>query len=217
MPIKRRGFVKSLLLAPALNAQQTPQPQPQPVPQPNTPAVQTPRQSGAPALLKTTHPDLAAEPYPRFFSNQQFAVLEKLGALLMPALNGNPGALEAKAPQFLDFLISVSPSDRQKLYRDGLEQVELHAQRQFHKHFAELDRAQADSVLRPLLTVRPWPLDFPSDPLKDFVAQVHEDLRTATMNSREWAAAAEKTGRRFSRGSRSSGLYWKPIDPLDGE
>jgi hypothetical protein len=68
--------------------------------------------------------------------------------------------------------------------------------------------------LRPLLVVRPWAEDFPSDPLQKFIAQVHEDLRAATENSREWAAASEKSGRRFTRGFRGSGYYWFPIDPI---
>jgi hypothetical protein len=79
-----------------------------------------------------------------------------------------------------------------------------------------LDAQQADTILKPLLVARPWPEDLPSDPLQNFMAQVHEDLRTATMNSREWAAASEKSGHRFSRRSRTSGYYWAPIDPIEG-
>ena len=217
MSIKRRGFVKTILLAPALGAQVTPKPQEQPVPTPNTPAVQTPRQGGSPALLKTTNPDLAAETFPKFFTAEQFSVLQKLGDILMPALKGSPSAADAKSPEFLDFLIGASPADRQKLYRNGLDHLDAQARQQYHQRFAELTAQQADAILRPLLTVRPWPLDLPNEPNKNFLAQVHDDLRTATMNSREWAAANANSSRRFSRGSRSSGLYWKPIDPLDGE
>ncbi len=132
----------------------------------------------------------------------------------MPPLKNNPGALDAKAPEFLDFLISVSPANRQKSYQFGLDHLDLQAKEKYGRPFSELDGAQVDAILRPLLVARPWPADLPADPLKSFLAEVHEDLRTATMNSREWAAASEKSGRRFTRGFRESGYYWFPIDPI---
>ncbi len=219
--------MRSLLAVPAvpigLAAQQaappsTKQPTPQqPVPQPNTPARQVPRQPQEIPVLKTTPLDLAGETDARFFTADQFAALEKLGSVLMPPLKGNPGALDAHAPEFLDFLISVSPADRQRIYRGGLDSLNAQSKHKFHKPFAELDEAEVDAVLRPLLVVRPWPEDLPADPVKSFIAQVHEDLRTATVNSREWAASAAQGTRRFSRGGRGTGTYWKPVDPIVGD
>ena len=158
--------------------------------------------------------DLTGQPAPHYFTPAQFATLQKLGSLLVPPLKNNPGALEAQAPEFLDFLISASPDDRQNLYQFGLDSLDSQSRDQFQKPFCDLDAQQADRILRPLLVVRPWAEDFPSDPLQKFIAQVHEDLRAATMNSREWAAASEKSGRRFTRGFRGSGYYWFPIDPI---
>jgi hypothetical protein len=164
--------------------------------------------------LEVTPVDLAGRPALRYFTPTQFSTLGKLGDLLVPPLKDNPGAREAQAPEFLDFLISVSPDDRQKLYLAGLDALDAQAKDKFQKTFSDLDAQQADAILRPLLVARPWSMDFPSDPLQNFIAQVHEDLRTATMNSREWAAASEKSGRRFTRGFRTSGYYWSPIDPI---
>ncbi len=225
--MKRRSFVQSLLITPAVPAaaaaaQQTAAPatppktapQQQPAPQANTPANQNPRQPPEVPTLQVTEVDLTAQAAPHFFTAVQFATLQKLGAVLMPPLKGNPGALEAEAPEFLDFLISVSPGDRQKLYQSGLDHLDLQAKSKCGKPFAETDATQADAVLRPLLVARPWPEDLPTDPLQNFIAQVHEDLRTATMNSREWAEAAAKSGHHFSRGFRGSGYYWAPIDPI---
>jgi hypothetical protein len=214
--MKRRNFVQSLFIAPAapavLAAQQTAT---KPTPQPNTPARQNPRQPHEIPKLEVIEADLTANTNQHFFNAEQFAALEKLGNVLMPPLKGNPGALDAHAPEFLDFLISVSPADRQKLYRTGLDGVNTHAKEQFHKPFSELDAAQVDAILRPLLVVRLWPEDMPADPLQNFIAQAHQDLRTATMNSREWAAAAAASGRRARRGFRGGvGYYWKPIDPV---
>jgi len=222
--MKRRNFVRSLLVTPvapaiALGGQaaatQTTPRQPA-APKPNTPAQQFSRQPHNVPHLEVTAVDLAGHPAPVYFTDAQFSTLQKLGALLVPPLKGNPGAIEAQAPEFLDFLISVSPEDRQKLYLSGLDSLEEQSRDKFQKSFCDLDAQQANGILRPLLVVRPWPQDLPSDPLQNFMAQVHEDLRTATMNSREWAAAAEKSGHRFTRGSRTSGFYWAPIDPIVG-
>ena len=223
--MKRRKFVRGLLSVPAVSAvasqaaqapPPTATPQQQPPPTPTAPARQEPRQAPPRAVPKidVTSSDLAGEPAPHFFTATQFATLEKLGELLIPPLKNNPGALEAKAPEFLDFLISASPVERQKSYQFGLDQLELLAGRKYHTAFHALSAAQADAILKPLLVARFWPEDLPADPLQSFIAQVHEDLRTATMNSREWAAASEKSGRLFSRGSRGSGYYWAPIDPI---
>jgi hypothetical protein len=183
-------------------------------PPPNTPSRQVSRQPVAVPHLDVTAVDLAGQPAPRYFTTIQFSTLRKLGDLLAPPLKNNPGATEAQAPEFLDFLISVSPEDRQKLYLSGLDSLEAQAIDKFQKSFSELNAEQVDAILRPLFVARPWPQDFPSDPLENFVAQVHDDLRTATMNSREWAAASEKSGHLFTRGSRTRGFYWAPIDPI---
>lgn len=219
MSLRRRKFVQNLLIAPAapiaLAGQQTaPTPQQQPPPQAATPARQMPRQPQQIALLKTTEVDLTSDANPHYFSSSQFQTLTKLGSVLVPPLKGNPGALEAKAPAFLDFLISVSPAERQKCYCEGLDHLEKEAQAKFQKPFGELSAEQAGQIIRPLMTARPWPHDLPEDANKSFLAQVHEDLRTATTNSREWAEAAQKSGHRFTRGARTQGFYWEPIDPI---
>jgi hypothetical protein len=192
----------------------TPATTPQPPPQTNTPVRQVSRQPADVPHLDVTAIDLTGQPAPRYFTAIQFATLRKLGAVLQPPLKNNPGAVETEAPEFLDFLISVSPEDRQKVYLNGLDSLENQSKDRFQKSFSDLNAQQVDTILSPLFVARPWPEDFPSEPLKNFIAQVHEDLRTATMNSREWSEATEKSGRRFSRGSRTSGYYWAPIDPI---
>src|SRR5437764_12473120 len=101
--MKRRRFFQTLAVAgtvPALSGQQ---------------------QQTALPKLETSTADSAAETLPHFFSTAQFAALRRLSDMLQPALNGAPGALDAKAAEFLDFLIGESPADRQQLYRDGLD------------------------------------------------------------------------------------------------
>src|SRR5436305_14754473 len=120
--MERRRFFHALLAAPAasaLLAQQQPvtpqQPgaaQPAPgIPLNPTQPIQPPASTAALELpkLEPSIPDVAAEMTPHFFSPSQLAALRKLSDVLMPPVNGKPGALDAKAPEFLDFLIGESP------------------------------------------------------------------------------------------------------------
>jgi hypothetical protein len=156
--------------------------------------------------LDAVSPDNVADPEIRFFTAVQFAALRKLSDLLAPPMRGNPGALDAAAPEFLDFLVGVSSADRQALYRNGLDALNARAKKQFSKSFADLDAAQSDAIIRPLLVSAPWPHEPPKDPLQHFMTAAHDDIRTATRNSREWNT---------SGGRRSGGqLFWNPIDPV---
>ncbi|MGA3238253.1 MAG: gluconate 2-dehydrogenase subunit 3 family protein [Bryobacteraceae bacterium] len=216
--MKRRRFFKTLAalpVAPALIAQaQSPAPQ--------TPAAQPPAggrgggggRSGGSNIptFDETSPELVADAEPRFFTPAQFSALRRLSALLMPPLDGSPGALECGAPEFLDFLIGASLPDRQKLYRSGLDTLNANAKKSFKKAFADLSDADADTVVRPLLVPVAWFHDSPKDPAVQFVVEAHRDIRTATQNSREWATAGAASGRR--RGGGGGGAYLNPIDPI---
>ena len=167
-------------------------------------------QGSGPALLEVTDADAVAEPVARFFTPPQFAALHRLSALIEPPLKANPGALECGVPEFLDFLIGVSPADRQQLYRVGLDALNAQAKKQFSKPFADLDDAQAKTILQPMLVAVPWPKDPPKDPLKNFMFSAREDITTATRNSPEFAEASAASGRRGG----GAGSVWKPIDPV---
>jgi hypothetical protein len=218
--MKRRGFFKTLAVLPAAPAllSQTPAPAPQ---TPAAPAAQPPaggrgggggRAGGANIpTFDETSPELVADAEPRFFTPAQYSALRKLSALLMPPLNGSPGALECSAPEFLDFLIGASLPDRQKLYRNGLDTLNANAKKSFKKAFADLSDADADTIIRPLLAPVPWVYDAPKDPGVHFLAEAHRDIRTATQNSREWANAGAASGRRRGGGG---GSYLNPIDPI---
>jgi hypothetical protein len=160
--------------------------------------------------IELTTTDAVAAPVAQFFTPAQFAALRRLSGLLMPPLKGNPGALDCGAPEFLDFLIGVSPADRQQLYRNGLDALNTQAKKQFGKPFAEVDDAQAHTILQPLLVAVPWSYDPPKDPLKHFLFAARQDVQTATRNSPESSAAASGSGRRGGGG----GLVWNAIDPV---
>ena len=117
--MKRRVLLKSLAALPAAATLAAQEPA---VPPKLTPSVveETPR-------IQASVPDAVAETVPKFFSTEAFSALKRLSDLLMPASGAKPGetpgALQAHAPEFLDFLIGQSPAERQTLYRTGLDQI----------------------------------------------------------------------------------------------
>jgi hypothetical protein len=201
------------LLSP-LTAQQPPATQqPSTVPKLSPePGVGTPAAGRAGSGLTSTavpriplvEADETADTVARYFSPIQLATLRKLAGILVPPVKGNIGALDTDAVEFLDFLISGSPADQQRLYKTGLDALNTAARKQFSKTFADLETSQAHAILKPLLVPVAWAYDPPKDPVKHFLFRAHQDIRTATRNSPE-------AGR---RGLGAAGLYWNPIDPV---
>ena len=155
--------------------------------------------------LALNAPDAVAAAPPRFFDATAFSALRRLGEILVPAGQNAPGAVEAEAAEFLDFLIGQSPADRQTLYRDGVGRLNQEARSRYGKPFAELSEADADTVLAPLREA--WTYQGPSGPFGQFLRAAKSDFLQATLNSRQWAAAA--SGR---RGASGLNAYWFPIE-----
>lgn len=224
--MRRRDFVKGMLAATAAaktmagqeaaapvaasTAQQT---APLPAPTAVAPAPgPVPWMSGLleakPLVITSLVPDTVAESDARFFNEEQTATLRRFAEILMPPLKGYPGALEAGAPEFLDFLIGASPHDRRQMYLAGLDRLDAEARRLFGVPFAHTDKTQADAVIRPWL--RAW-MSFhpPTEPFAHFINVAHSDIRMATINSQAWSDAA------IAAGKHSPGVdwYWYPVDP----
>lgn len=205
--MKRRQFLQSAAAVSALvlPAARTVSPQappagPIPVNPPAAPLAE------APKLLEFTIHDAAGQTAARFFSPRQFATLRRLSDILMPPFNGAPGALDAGAPEFLDFLIAASSEDRRRIYRIGLDRLNARAEKLFKQTFEEVDSAQAAVLLAPLRQA--WTLEAPADPVEHFLHEAKQDVRTATINSREWNAVTAARGSRYGR----AGLYWYTLD-----
>lgn len=197
--MKRRRFIQALAVTPAVALPVSTEPSVQPFVEPQA------RQAEAPKYELNTADDVAATT-PRFFNARQFAALRKLSGILLPPINDKPGAIEVGAPEFLDFLIGKSPADRKQVYLAGLNALNTQATRRFGKPFADVNDAQATELLAPLR--QPWTYDPPTDPLARFLHQAKQDVRTATMNSREYISAGASGGRRGG----GMGQYWFPID-----
>jgi hypothetical protein len=185
--MKRRRFVQSLAVLPAASAlaQQATQDNPK---------------------IDFGVPDVGADPVPHFFSAPQLSALRRLSDLILPNIGETPGALEARAPEFLDFLIGDSPADRKQLYRTGLDALNANARRKFGKAFADLNATQADTVLAPLH--ERWTYATPADPLSSFLRVAKADIMTATVNSREWITVVSQR----SRSAGGTSIYWHPIE-----
>ncbi len=142
------------------------------------PAIASAQQDAAP-------PDAVADPITHFFSTPQFAALVKLSDAILPRIGGTPGALDARVPEFLDFLIGRSSVEEQNLYRNGLD------------HAFDLS---------PLS--EPWTYLEPRDPYARFLQRAKHDILTAAINSHEWIAAVAKRNPAVT----GAGTYWLPIE-----
>lgn len=85
---------------------------------------------------------------PQFFSNSEYAVVERLTELIIPT-DDTPGAKEAGVAEFIDFMIS---RDREQQYpfRTGLSWLNAHSERLLSKPFLALSEKEQISILEPL-------------------------------------------------------------------
>jgi hypothetical protein len=156
-------------------------------------------------VIEGTIPDIAANTVPHFFTQEQFSALQRLADVIYPESNGIPGAVAARVPEFLDFLIGESPEPRQQLYRDGLDQLNSRAHEHFGKPFASASSSQADTILAPLCQT--WTAA-PPDSYTAFLRAAKEDIFDGTRNSHEWIKVMSKR----VRSAGGLGMYWFPID-----
>jgi hypothetical protein len=204
----RREFVRAVVsvsIAPRLLLSQQAA---NPAPPPPAPVPWTLGLNPKTPLPQTEVVDGIAKTEQRFFTSVQMATLVRLCDVLMPPIGNKPGALQAETPLFLDFLIGRSPAARKKAYTVGLNWLDSESQSRYGKAFAKVDDGQADAILKPWL--RTWMSDHPPTELHaDFVNIAHEDIRTATVNSKAWSEVPSVG----ALASTETGLYWYPIEP----
>jgi Gluconate 2-dehydrogenase subunit 3 len=207
--MKRRQAIRSILSLPAITtlpalAQQPTDKTKAPAQENMPPEMKPPPVEETPRLAMTAA-DAATPGTARFFNSRQLETLRRLADVLVPPVNGKPGASDASVPEFLDFLVSESPHDRQALYKAGLDHLDSEARRRFAKPFTGITAQQANDLLAPLQ--ENWTFQGPPDPLGRFLQAAKEDVFRATVNSREWAAAGSQR-----RGSGGVGSYWYSME-----
>ena len=205
--MQRRDFVLGMVaagLAPRLLAQQIANA----APPPPAPVPWTLGLNSTTPLPHTQVADAVAQSDWTFFSAEQISALRRLSDVLVPPSGHRPGALQAQAPSFLDFLIGESPAPRKALYTGGLDWLNAAAQTSYGVPFSQTTAAQADALIRPWL--RTWMTDHPpTEPHASFINVAHADIRLATMNSKAWIDVEGQGDADWV----TSGLYWSPIEP----
>jgi|GEM_PF-3053783 len=187
--MKRRHLLQTLAATPAL-----------------LPAQQTTPSPDENAVLAVDSPESAGLSIRRFFTPDQFSTLQSLADLIAPSIDGRPGAKQAEAANFLDFLLAKSPRDRQALYQRGLDTLIRTSRTRHQKEFSELLPADANALLAPLKTK--WTYAAPKDPMAAFLRAAKADIIRATANSRA-VAEANIAGRRRATGMNP---YWQVIE-----
>ena len=163
--MKRRQLLQTLAATPAL-----------------LPAQQTNPSPDENVVLAVVSPESAGLAVRRFFTPEQFATLQTLADLIAPSIDGRPGAKDAEAAVFLDFLLAKSPRDRQVLYQRGLDTLNRTARTRHQKAFAELAPTEANALLVPLKVK--WTYAAPTEPVAAFLRAAKVDIIRATTNSR---------------------------------
>jgi gluconate 2-dehydrogenase gamma chain len=82
---------------------------------------------------------------PRFFSAAEYATVERLTDLVIPA-DGTPGAREAGVSEFVDFMVHSDPGVQYR-FRYGLVWLDAHARRSHGQPFRELDEEKQTELL----------------------------------------------------------------------
>jgi gluconate 2-dehydrogenase gamma chain len=89
----------------------------------------------------------AGGPYaPRFFMAHEYQALQILADLIVPADAESKGALDAHAPEFIDFLCSQN-QELGSIYTGGLSWLDTAMRRRFSASFAEASNEQRVEML----------------------------------------------------------------------
>src|SRR5262245_12375915 len=82
---------------------------------------------------------------PRFFSAEEYAVVERLADLVLPS-EGTPGASEAGVAEFVDFMVDHDPGVQYR-FRYGLVWLDARARKAHGRSFRKLPRADQEEIL----------------------------------------------------------------------
>lgn len=85
---------------------------------------------------------------PQFFTAAEFATLDCLTGIIIPA-DTSPGAREAGVAEFIDFMVAHEP-ERQYEFRTGLTWLDAHSETLHGKPFRNLPPDQQAGLLKPL-------------------------------------------------------------------
>ena len=151
----------------------------------------------APADDHAPVPDAVAQTNTHFFTDRQIGNLTAAQRNYAPPWSkAIPERLDAGTPEFLDFLIGISPPDRQGDISIGSGSARRGSPGSTSAlSFAAVEKDTGGSIAAPLVeNLDDGPSPRPNH-LLDFINVAHSDIRTATINSQAWDDAAREAGR----------------------
>jgi gluconate 2-dehydrogenase gamma chain len=86
--------------------------------------------------------------HPRFFDRHELQLVDVLSEMIIPADDHSPGAHAAQVAIFEDELISQSSQKTQRLWRQGLAQIELLTDAEYGQPFLTCSRSQQTAIMR---------------------------------------------------------------------
>jgi len=107
----------------------------------------SPDRDVAPALQQVSAASIAA---PETLTAAESETLTAIAARLIPSDNNGPGAIEARAAQYIDRALGGALASFRDAYRSGLAAIDRYAQSTKGSSFARLSAADQDGVLRDL-------------------------------------------------------------------
>ena len=90
-------------------------------------------------------PTAAAAFTPKCFSPHEFAVVSRLADLIIPR-DTSPGALDARAPEYIDLQVSEMPAAQTQI-SGGVQWLDRYCNEQFGKAFLDCSQTQQTQVL----------------------------------------------------------------------
>jgi len=110
----------------------------------------------------------AAFSTPKYFSQHEFAVVSRLADLIIPH-DTSPGALDARAPEYIDLQVSQMPEAQTRI-SGGVQWLDRYCSEQFSKDFLDCSPAQQTQVLDKLADAKTVPREL--EPARSFFVLV---------------------------------------------
>ncbi|HZS06673.1 MAG TPA: gluconate 2-dehydrogenase subunit 3 family protein [Blastocatellia bacterium] len=84
---------------------------------------------------------------PKFFNQQQLALIATISEHIIPTDDHSPGAIAAEVPAFIDLMISESPAETKKLWTDGLAAVDQMSKTKYQKDYTGATKEEQIAIL----------------------------------------------------------------------
>jgi len=108
-------------------------------------AVSIPAVTG---ILKGCKPSGRPDWEPRYFTKEQATLVGEIAGRIIPTTD-TPGAKDVQVDEFIDVMLADSyPAEKQRIFLNGLNELEAESKAQFDQTFTKCDDEQKDSLLK---------------------------------------------------------------------